>query len=99
MHDLVTHVAQVYEHKIACTELGTQPDPWPPAWPADRDDVVWLTDAHARLLAMFARTNRRSVGDVVAAGPDRRVLGKADGAGDRGASRRRGARGRSGDAG
>lgn len=54
MHDLVTHVAQVYEHKIACTELGHTPDPWPPVWPADRDDVVWLADAHARLLAMFA---------------------------------------------
>jgi len=53
MQDLVTHIAQVYEHKIACTELGHEPDPWPPAWPADRDDVAWLTDAHARLLAMF----------------------------------------------
>jgi len=53
MRDLVTHVARVYEHKIACTELGHEPDPWPPAWPADRDDVVWLADAHARLLAMF----------------------------------------------
>jgi uncharacterized protein (TIGR03083 family) len=53
MHDLVTHVAQVYEHKIACTELGHAPDPWPPAWRKDRDDVVWLADAHARLLSMF----------------------------------------------
>lgn len=53
MHDLVTHVARVYEHKIECTELGHEPDPWPPAWPVDRDDVVWLADAHARLLAMF----------------------------------------------
>ena len=44
-----------------------------------------------------ARTDR-SVGDVVAVGPDRRVLGKTDGAGDRGAPRRRGARGRSADA-
>ena len=55
MHDLVTHIARVYEHKIACTELGAEPDPWPPSdWPADRDDLVWLADAHARLLAMFA---------------------------------------------
>ena len=55
MHDLVTHIARVYEHKIACTELGHEPDPWPPPeWPTDRDDLVWLADAHARLLAMFA---------------------------------------------
>ncbi|MGZ4149884.1 MAG: maleylpyruvate isomerase family mycothiol-dependent enzyme, partial [Actinomycetota bacterium] len=51
--DLVTHVAQVYEHKIACTDLGVAPDPWPPAWPADRDPIAWFRDAHARLLAMF----------------------------------------------
>jgi uncharacterized protein (TIGR03083 family) len=51
--DLVTHVAQVYEHKIACTRLGREPDPWPPAWPTDRDPIVWFRDAHARLLAMF----------------------------------------------
>ncbi len=52
-YDLVSHVATVYEHKIACTELGHAPEPWPPAWPADRDPVVWFRDAHARLLAMF----------------------------------------------
>lgn len=51
--DLISHVAQVYEHKIACTALGHSPDPWPPEWPADRDPIEWLGDAHERLLAMF----------------------------------------------
>jgi len=51
--DLVRHVAQVYEHKIASTELQRAPDPWPPDWPADRDPVEWFRDAHGRLLAMF----------------------------------------------
>jgi uncharacterized protein (TIGR03083 family) len=51
--DLVTHVATVYEHKIACTELGREPEPWPPSWPPDREPVSWFRDAHARLLAMF----------------------------------------------
>jgi len=52
VRDVVRHVAEVYEHKIACTELQRSPDPWPPAWP-DRDPIDWLRDAHARLLAMF----------------------------------------------
>jgi uncharacterized protein (TIGR03083 family) len=50
----------VYEHKIACTELGEAPDPWPPAWPSDRDPVEWLRDAHERLLAMFERSDATS---------------------------------------
>jgi uncharacterized protein (TIGR03083 family) len=53
MRDLVGHVAEVYEHKIACTELGRAPEPWPPTWPEDREPVRWLGDAHARLVAMF----------------------------------------------
>ena len=53
MQDVVSHVAQVYEHKIACTALGHTPDPWPPEWPADRDPIEWLGDAHGRLLQMF----------------------------------------------
>jgi uncharacterized protein (TIGR03083 family) len=57
IRDVVDHVAQVYEHKIACTELGRFPDPWPPAWPQDRDPVVWLRDAHGRLLEMFDRSD------------------------------------------
>jgi uncharacterized protein (TIGR03083 family) len=52
--DLVRHIAQVYEHKIACTALGKAPDPWPPEWPADRDPIEWFGDAHVRLLSMFA---------------------------------------------
>jgi uncharacterized protein (TIGR03083 family) len=55
--DLVSHVAEVYEHKIACTELGRSPDPWPPEWPADRDPIGWLGDAHGRLLEMFAASD------------------------------------------
>ena len=54
VRDLVCHVAEVYEHKIACTALGRAPDPWPPEWPADRDPIEWLGDAHQRLLEMFA---------------------------------------------
>ncbi|MEX2405755.1 MAG: maleylpyruvate isomerase family mycothiol-dependent enzyme [Actinomycetota bacterium] len=57
VRDLVSHVAGVYEHKIACTELGCAPDPWPPEWPADRDPLEWLGDAHQRLLAMFASSS------------------------------------------
>ncbi len=57
MSDLVTHVAEVYEHKIACTALGKSPDPWPPEWPADRDPIDWFGDAHGRLLEMFERSN------------------------------------------
>jgi uncharacterized protein (TIGR03083 family) len=54
--DLVRHVAEVYEHKIACTLLGHAPDPWPPEWPADRSAIEWFTDAHGRLLEMFDRS-------------------------------------------
>jgi uncharacterized protein (TIGR03083 family) len=56
VRDLVCHVAEVYEHKIACTVLGQAPDPWPPGWPADRDPLEWLGDAHERLLEMFERS-------------------------------------------
>lgn len=50
---LVDHVAQVYEHKIACTELLAEPDPWPPEWPADRDSVAWMDDARRRLISLL----------------------------------------------
>ena len=56
VRDVVSHVAEVYEHKITCTTLQRAPDPWPPEWPADRDPIEWLRDAHERLLEMFARS-------------------------------------------
>jgi uncharacterized protein (TIGR03083 family) len=56
VRDLVRHVAEVYEHKIASTVLERPPDPWPPDWPADRDPIEWFTDAHGRLLDMFDRS-------------------------------------------
>ena len=51
--DVVNHVAQVYEHKIACTQGQREPDPWPPAWPPERDPLEWFADAHLRLLTLF----------------------------------------------
>ena len=56
VRDLVRHVAEVYEHKIACTALGQASDPWPPEWPANRDPIEWFVDAHERLLEMFGRS-------------------------------------------
>lgn len=53
VRDLVSHVAEVYEDKIARTALGHAPDPWPPVWPADRDPIDWFVDVQARLLEMF----------------------------------------------
>lgn len=56
VRDLVAHVSEVYEDKIARTALGHAPDPWPPEWPAERDPIEWLGDAHQRLLAMFEKS-------------------------------------------
>ncbi|MGA8426368.1 MAG: maleylpyruvate isomerase family mycothiol-dependent enzyme [Candidatus Dormiibacterota bacterium] len=53
VRDVVTHLAEVYEHKMACTLLGRMPDPWPPLWPPERDPVAWLVDAQRRLLTLF----------------------------------------------
>lgn len=56
-HDVVTHTAEVYEHKLACIELKAKPEPWPPEWPADRDPLDWFADAHRRLLAVLGSTD------------------------------------------
>jgi uncharacterized protein (TIGR03083 family) len=49
--DTVSHIAEAYEHKIACIRLcSTAPDPWPPPWPSDQDRLAWFGDAHQRLL-------------------------------------------------
>jgi uncharacterized protein (TIGR03083 family) len=51
--DVVEHLAQVFEHKIACTELNYEPDPWPPPWPESQEPLVWLEDARSRLLDLL----------------------------------------------
>src|SRR3954447_6753553 len=52
--DVVEHIAQVYEHKIACVTLGgAPPDPWPPSWPADREPLRWFEDAQHRLINLL----------------------------------------------
>ena len=57
VRDLVRHVAEVYEHKATCVELGgPKPDPWPPAWP-DRDPLAWFDDALSRLLRVLRATD------------------------------------------
>jgi uncharacterized protein (TIGR03083 family) len=58
VRDAVRHTAEVYEHKIACVELGgPKPDPWPPEWPPDSDSIAWFDDAHRRVLEMLQTTD------------------------------------------
>ena len=57
LRDAVTHVTEVYEHKVACIGLaGARPEPWPPAWP-ERDPLDWFDDAFARLLDALEGTD------------------------------------------
>lgn len=52
--DVVHHTAEVYLHKVACTTLQHDPDPWPPPEHAARPPLELFDDAVAELLAMFA---------------------------------------------
>lgn len=57
VRDAVEHVAEVYEHKLACiAAAGTKPDPWPPTWP-DRDPLEWFDDALGRLVHVLRTTD------------------------------------------
>ena len=49
VRDVLEHVAEVYEEKLRCVVDDAYPEPWPPAWPAERDPVAWVRDAHTRL--------------------------------------------------
>lgn len=58
VRDAVRHVAEVYEHKLACIAArGARPDPWPPEWPPGRDPLDWFADAHERLLRVLRETD------------------------------------------
>ncbi|MDQ3629225.1 MAG: maleylpyruvate isomerase family mycothiol-dependent enzyme [Actinomycetota bacterium] len=52
--DVVHHTAEVYLHKVACTQLQRSPDPWPPPTHAGRAPMDLFDEARAELLAMFA---------------------------------------------
>lgn len=54
VRDVVTHTAEVYEHKLRCI-AGTAPNPWPPQWP-DREPLEWYADARDRLLVVLSQT-------------------------------------------
>ena len=57
VRDVVTHTAEVYEHKLACMALNAKPELWPPDWPADRDPLEWFADAQGRLLTVLTSTD------------------------------------------
>jgi uncharacterized protein (TIGR03083 family) len=58
VRDAVRHTAEVYEHKIACVELGgAKPDPWPPEWSPTSDSLAWFDDAHHRVIEMLRTTD------------------------------------------
>lgn len=56
VRDVVTHTAEVYEHKLRCIAEGMAPKPWPPQWP-DRDRLEWYADARDRLLDVLSSTD------------------------------------------
>lgn len=58
VRDVVEHISEVYEHKIATIAMcGGKPDPWPPEWPADRDPLDWFSDVRGRLLETLGKTD------------------------------------------
>ena len=54
VRDVVAHTAEVYQHKVACTRLQAEPDPWPPAEHAQREPRALFDEALAELLDLFA---------------------------------------------
>ena len=54
MKDLVEHTARVYLHKVAATELGREPDDWPPDLSRFATPLAAFEDAYAQLTNMFA---------------------------------------------
>jgi uncharacterized protein (TIGR03083 family) len=52
--DVVTHLAQVYEHKVRVMADNAWPTPWPPDELADQPPLELLIDAKAHLFAEFA---------------------------------------------
>ncbi len=71
--DVVTHVGQVYEHKVRVMADDAWPDPWPPADFEDQEPVAFLTDAKAHLFAEFAE--HQITDPMTTFAPDDRTIG------------------------
>jgi uncharacterized protein (TIGR03083 family) len=52
----VAHSGEVYAHKVACTRLQAEPDPWPPPEHADRQPLELFDASLEELLAVFDST-------------------------------------------
>lgn len=48
--DVLAHVAQVYQHKVACMRENTNPDPWPPPEFTEREPLEFFEASTRRLI-------------------------------------------------
>lgn len=55
MRDLVSHVGQVYLHKVAAMNTGQWPDPWPTEAMIQEAPMALLTRGYTELTAEFSR--------------------------------------------
>jgi uncharacterized protein (TIGR03083 family) len=54
VRDVLTHTAEVYQHKVRVMADNAWPDPWPPAGFESREPVEFLRESKADLFAEFA---------------------------------------------
>ena len=55
VRDVLAHVAEVYQHKIACIRDNASPDPWPPPEFADREPRAFFAASADELLGELER--------------------------------------------
>jgi uncharacterized protein (TIGR03083 family) len=50
VRDVVAHMAEVYQHKLACIREGRRPDPWPPEEFASREPLAFFRESLDELI-------------------------------------------------
>jgi uncharacterized protein (TIGR03083 family) len=50
VRDVVAHLAEVYQHKLACIREGRRPDPWPPEDFATREPLSFFRESLDELI-------------------------------------------------